>query len=122
MGLALDLVLVSASQVLFFLGGWWFFVQKLSGIDEYRAKSRIVLALFAITFCLSATLFELVIFEILDIMERRLRRLLWKLSIVGMLLLLIVALPIYQIRLLVVGKNRGSIWGHPASRSLLIAG
>lgn len=110
MGLILDLVLVSTSQVLFFIGGWWFLVHKISGTGEYQTKGRMVLALFAVTFCLSATLFELVIFEILDIMERRLRRFLWKLSIVGMLSLLIVILPVYQIRLLVVGKNRGSMW------------
>lgn len=110
MGLILDLILVSTSQVLFFIGGWWFFVQKISGTDEYHAKSRMVLSLFAVTFCLSATLFELIIFEILDIMERRLRWLLWKLSLVGMLTLLIIILPVYQIRLLVVGKNRGKIF------------
>lgn len=109
MGLILDLILVSTSQVLFFIGSWWFFVQKISGTGEYRAKNRVVLTLFAATFCLSATLFELIIFEILDIMERRLRWFLWKLSLVSMLTFLIVVLPVYQIRLLVVGKNRGNM-------------
>ena len=105
MALLVDLVLVFISQIAFFVGSWMFFVKKLSG--EYKVQSRTVLSLFAATFSLSCTLFELIIFEILDVLERRLRWLLWKLSIFGMLSLLIVILPMYQIRLVVVGKNRG---------------
>jgi len=105
MPLLVDFIIVSCSQVLFFTGGWLFFVKKILS-DEYRVKSRTVLTLFAATFSLSCTLFELIIFEILDILERRVRRALWKLSIVGMLSLLIVVLPMYQIRVLVVGRNR----------------
>lgn len=35
---------------------------------------------------------------------------LWKLSIVGMLAMVIIVLPMYQIRMIVVGKNRGIQW------------
>ena len=105
MPLLVDLIIVSCSQALFFTAGWLFFVKKILS-DEYKVKSRVILALFAATFSLSCTLFELIIFEILDILGRRVRRALWKMSIVGMLSLLIVVLPMYQIRILVVGHNR----------------
>lgn len=101
-----DILIVGATQLAFFVAGWAFFMRKIS--SEYKVKNRIVLGLFAATFSLSCTLFELIIFEILDILNRSVRWLLWKLSIVGMLSMLIVILPVYQIRMLVVGRNRGA--------------
>ena len=113
-----DLIFVIVTQALFFAAGWLFFVQKLLAAD-YKIRSKFILSLFASTFALSCTLFELIIFEILDILNRRyadadvfvlqcsMRWMLWKLSIVGMLSMVIIVLPMYQIRMLVVGKNRG---------------
>lgn len=70
MGLyATDLLFVVCSQAIFFAGGWIFFVRKI-GFD-YKVRSKIVLSLFAATFALSCTLFELIIFEILDILNRK---------------------------------------------------
>jgi hypothetical protein len=69
MGYAFDIVLVILTQLLFFAGGWAFFVRKISG--EYKVENGLVLSLFAATFSLSCTLFELIIFEILDILQRR---------------------------------------------------
>lgn len=112
--LLLDLILVASSQAAFFIAGWIFFVRKISG--EYKVQDALVLSLFAATFSLSCTLFELIIFEILDLLDRQVRWVLWKMSIVGMLVMLVVILPIYQIRLVVVGKNRG--WRH--RNSLLV--
>ncbi len=100
-----DLLLTLASQAAFFAAGWVFFVRKISG--EYRVQSRLVLALFAATFSLSCSLFELIIFEILDILNRSMRWMLWKLSLVGMLTMVIIVIPMCQIRMLVIGKNRG---------------
>lgn len=102
---ATDLLLTLASQAAFFAAGWAFFVRKISG--EYRVQSRLVLALFATTFSLSCSLFELIIFEILDILNRSMRWMLWKLSLVGMLTMVILVIPMCQIRMLVIGKNRG---------------
>lgn len=113
-----DLIIVLASQTIFFIGSWTFFVRKISG--EYKVQSPWVLSLFAATFSLSCTLFELIIFEILDLLNRRLRWVLWKLSIVGMLVMLIAVLPIYQIRLVVVGKNRD--WRHRNSLLVTLIG
>jgi uncharacterized membrane protein len=100
-----DIFLLAATQLVFFASGWLFFLRKIS--TEYKVKSKTVLGLFAATFSLSCTLFELIIFEILDILGRGVRRFMWRMSIIGMLSMLIVVLPMYQIRMVVVGKNRG---------------
>lgn len=63
-----DVFLVITTQILFFASGWLFFVRKISG--EYKVKNVLVLSIFAATFSLSCTLFELIIFEILDILNR----------------------------------------------------
>ncbi len=103
----LDAVLLVASSAVFFSGSWLFFVKKIAG--NYGVRDRRVLTLFAATFSLSATLFELIIFEIVDVLNRTLRWFMWKTTLVLMLSLLIVILPLYQIRLLIVGNNRGNI-------------
>jgi len=69
MGLLLDLLVILGSQGLFFVSGWLFFVRKLSG--TYKVSGGPVLGLFAATFSLSCTLFELIIFEIVDILQSR---------------------------------------------------
>ncbi|VDK43958.1 unnamed protein product [Anisakis simplex] len=51
--------------------------------------------LFSITFALSCTMFELIIFEILGVLEPTSRFLHWKLGLYSILFVLIVALPIY---------------------------
>lgn len=107
MGYLTDAIVVLASQALFLIGGWTLILRKVA--HEYRVKNPLVLLLFATTLSLSLTLFELIIFEILDILTRTTRWLLWKCTLVTMLAMVIIVLPMYQIRMIVIGKNRGII-------------
>lgn len=56
---------------------------------------KIVQILFSITFALSCTMFELIIFEILGILHPNSRFLHWKIGLYFILVVLIVVLPIY---------------------------
>ena len=49
------------------MGGWIFFVGKLG--KNYGVQNQIVVLSFALTFALSCMMFELIIFEILDVLE-----------------------------------------------------
>uniref|UniRef100_F1L1L3 Golgi pH regulator n=1 Tax=Ascaris suum TaxID=6253 RepID=F1L1L3_ASCSU len=88
-----DCVVMLLSQVLFFLLGWLFFMKQL--FRDYEVHQRMVQILFSITFALSCTMFELIIFEILGVLEPTSRFLHWKLGLYLILFVLIVALPIY---------------------------
>uniref|UniRef100_A0A915AAJ0 Uncharacterized protein n=1 Tax=Parascaris univalens TaxID=6257 RepID=A0A915AAJ0_PARUN len=83
----------SLAEVLFFLLGWLFFMKQL--FRDYEVHQRMVQILFSITFALSCTMFELIIFEILGVLEPISRLLHWKLGLYLILFVLIVALPIY---------------------------
>ena len=65
-----------ASLVACFMGGWFFFDRFL--YREYEVKNATVRWLFAITWTLSCSMFELIIFEILGFMTRDMRKLNWK--------------------------------------------
>ena len=61
------------SQLLFFAFGWIFLVKKLfkdyeSSTD--RRDAQVVQAIFSLTFSTSCALFELIIFEIVEIMHK----------------------------------------------------
>lgn len=56
-------------QVIFFLFGWFFFMKQL--FRDYEVHRRLVQILFSITFALSCTMFELIIFEIIGFLEPR---------------------------------------------------
>uniref|UniRef100_A0A158P722 Golgi pH regulator n=1 Tax=Angiostrongylus cantonensis TaxID=6313 RepID=A0A158P722_ANGCA len=62
---------------------------------NYEVHNRMVQLIFSITFALSCTMFELIIFEIMDVMDFRSRFASWRLCLTSMLIILIVALPIY---------------------------
>lgn len=62
-------LLLLATQVAFFGGAWLFFSTKL--FKDYEVKDTLVQSLFAATFTLSCTMFELIIFEILDVFDRK---------------------------------------------------
>lgn len=57
------------SQALFFGIGWVFFMNKL--FKDYEVRNNTVRLVFAATFALSCTLFELIIFEIVDLFDRK---------------------------------------------------
>ncbi|VDM53726.1 unnamed protein product [Angiostrongylus costaricensis] len=62
---------------------------------NYEVHNRMVQLIFSITFALSCTMFELIIFEIMDVMDFRSRFASWRLCLTSMLIILIVALPLY---------------------------
>jgi len=82
------------SWVLFFGFGWFFFRAQL--FRDYEIKKIWVQLLFALTFTLSCSLFQLVIFEIIDVIDDGLRWTNWKLDLALMLILLLLVLPFYQ--------------------------
>lgn len=61
--------IVLISQFFFFGFGWLFYGEKL--FKDYEIKKITIQLLFAITFTLSCSMFELIIFEILDIIDRK---------------------------------------------------
>lgn len=103
MPLLTDFLIVTVSQVLFFAGGWVFFMKKL--FKDYEVHHLSVQLLFSITFSLSCTMFELIIFEILGFLDASSRYLHWKLGLYAILFMLIVLLPFY-IGYLIISNTR----------------
>lgn len=93
MSFFLDSFVMFSTQILFFLGGWVFFMKQL--FKNYEVHHVVVLLAFSITFALSCTMFELIIFEILDILSQSSRYFHWKLDLYAILFTLIVILPFY---------------------------
>lgn len=56
-------------QTVFFVGGWIFFVKQL--FRDYEVHHLLVQLIFSITFALSCTMFELIIFEIIGYLDSR---------------------------------------------------
>ncbi|XP_042906392.1 Golgi pH regulator isoform X2 [Parasteatoda tepidariorum] len=93
MALFEDTFIVFVTQVLFFAGGWVFFMKQL--FRDYEVHHVFVQLMFSITFSLSCTMFELIIFEILDVLHSSSRYVHWKLGLYAILFMLIVVLPFY---------------------------
>lgn len=93
MSFLVDSCLMLFSQVLFFGGGWVFFLKQL--FRDYEVHHSVVLLVFSVTFSLSCTMFELIIFEILGIMDSSSRFFHWKLGLYAILFVLIAVLPFY---------------------------
>ena len=62
----------------------------------FQIHQRGVQVLFAVTFTMSLSMFELIIFEILGVMDLSSRLFHWKLNLYFALVLLIVVLPMYM--------------------------
>ena len=93
MGLLSDSLTVLATQLVFFLIGWIFFVKKL--FKDYELRHYMVQIIFCINFTLSLTMFELIIFEISDTLERSSRYFHWYLSLYLTLFMVIIMTPLY---------------------------
>ncbi|KAF6215255.1 hypothetical protein GE061_010007 [Apolygus lucorum] len=93
MGYLEDSLIILVSQIIFFSGGWVFFVKKL--FKNYEIHHRLVQLIFAFTFSLSCTMFELIIFEIIGILDSSSRYLHWIVGLYLILFMLIVAIPFY---------------------------
>lgn len=92
-----DVAIVLASHAAFFCLGWLFYIRMSS---DYEVKARSVQALFSVTLTLSCSMFLLVIFEIMGVLDASSRWYMWKADINLMLLLLILVLPAYTFALL----------------------
>ncbi|KAF4530164.1 hypothetical protein B566_EDAN001421 [Ephemera danica] len=79
--------------VIFFVGGWVFFVKKL--FRDYEVHHTLVQLIFSATFALSCTLFELIIFEILGVLDSSSRYFQWNLGLYLILFMVIVLIPFY---------------------------
>eukprot|EP01117_Protostelium_nocturnum_P016449 TRINITY_DN6506_c0_g5_i1.p1 TRINITY_DN6506_c0_g5~~TRINITY_DN6506_c0_g5_i1.p1 ORF type:complete len:476 (-),score=102.91 TRINITY_DN6506_c0_g5_i1:1061-2488(-) len=108
-------LLILFSQVIFFTFAWLFFRAKL--FRDYEVKKNTVQILFSLIFTLSCSMFELVIFEIVDITDRNLRWFNWKLDLYCMFFGLVFILPFYQFWLLFKTMGVKSM-----KKSLLFAG
>ncbi|CAF1252130.1 unnamed protein product [Adineta steineri] len=93
MSLLTDTIVVTISQIAFFLGGWMFFVRQL-GLN-YGVRNRFVILSFALIFTLSCMMFELIIFEILALLKPTSRYLYWHIVLYSMLFLLVFLIPFY---------------------------
>ena len=68
---------------------------------DYEVHHKIILFGFSLTFALSCTMFELIIFEILDFLDPNSRLFHWKFGLYFILFLLVFAIP-YTISYLIV--------------------
>ncbi len=104
MGLISDSTVVVCTQVVFFIIGWIFFVQKL--FRDYELRHRFVQLIFCVNFALSCTMFELIIFEIVDYLEKNSRYFHWYLSLYLSLFMVIVLTPLYIFYFLLSNSGR----------------
>ncbi|EFA82620.1 hypothetical protein PPL_04312 [Heterostelium album PN500] len=88
----------SLSFIAFFIFGWIYFLKIL--FRDYEVKLVTVQLSFSMMFALSCTMFELIIFEIMDIMDRDWRYMCWEFDLIVMLIDLILILPYYQFYLI----------------------
>ncbi|XP_043195170.1 Golgi pH regulator-like [Amphibalanus amphitrite] len=88
-----DSFIMFFSQAIFFSGGWVFFIKML--FKDYEIHHVLVQLIFAITFALSCTMFELIIFEILGFLDSRSRYFHWHLDLYLMLFMVVGVIPFY---------------------------
>ncbi|XP_019870337.1 Golgi pH regulator [Aethina tumida] len=88
-----DSIVIFVSQVAFFVGAWIFFMKQL--FKDYEVRHVMVQLIFSITLTLSCTMFELIIFEILEMLEPSSRKFYWYLMLYCLLFVVIVLNPFY---------------------------
>ncbi|XP_072884949.1 Golgi pH regulator isoform X2 [Hemitrygon akajei] len=93
MSFVVDSVIMFSSQVLFFGFGWLFFMRQL--FKDYEVRQYVVQIVFSVMFAFSCTMFELIIFEILGVLNSSSRYFHWKLNLYVILVALIFIVPFY---------------------------
>ncbi|XP_053167570.1 Golgi pH regulator B isoform X11 [Hemicordylus capensis] len=93
MSFLIDSSIMVISQVLFFGFGWLFFMRQL--FKDYEVRQYVVQVVFSVTFAFSCTMFELIIFEILGVLNSSSRYFHWKLNLCVILLVLVFMVPFY---------------------------
>ncbi|XP_078493815.1 Golgi pH regulator [Ciona intestinalis] len=91
MGFLFDSVVMFSTQILFFGFGWVFFIWQL--FKDYECHHRTVQVIFSLTFALSCTMFELIIFEIVGLLNLSSRFFHWKLNLYSMLFVVVFLVP-----------------------------
>uniref|UniRef100_A0A1I7TLH9 Golgi pH regulator n=1 Tax=Caenorhabditis tropicalis TaxID=1561998 RepID=A0A1I7TLH9_9PELO len=89
-----DTWVVTASLILFFITGWIFYTKQL--FKNYEVHNKFVQFIFSFTFSLSCSLFELIIFEIADVLDPVSRQNYWTNCLSIILFTLVVVIPIYM--------------------------
>ncbi|KAI9030542.1 G protein-coupled receptor 89A [Hyaloraphidium curvatum] len=97
---------VFCSLAVFYLFGWVFTESKL--FANYAVHNNVVRVVFALLFALSCEVFELIIFEILDVLNRDFRRWHWKFSLFLILTITVCVVPFYQF--VIFFSNRRYAW------------
>jgi hypothetical protein len=87
-----DLLIVCVSCLCFFLFAYVFFSEGM--FSDYEIKSARVQLLFCCTFTLSCSMFELLIFEVGNVLTPDLRAVIWKVDMAAMCALVAVVLPV----------------------------
>jgi hypothetical protein len=93
-----DILILFITQVVYFLLGWILFARQL--FQNYEIKFLTIQVFFSLVFSLCCNLFELILFEIMDILEHEVRRLNWQATLYLMIILLIFVLPAFFFHLL----------------------
>ena len=93
MSFLIDCLIMAATMTVFYLGGQIFFLNWL--FKNYECHNNIIQTIFSGSFTLSVTMFELIIFEIMDVMSKSSRMFFWKLSFYCILTLIVFVIPIY---------------------------
>lgn len=88
-----DTVFMVTSQIFFLFGGWIFFLKIL--FKDFEIHKKAIVFTFSLTFALSCSMFELIIFEIVGFFEPASRLFHWKLTLYVTLSMLVVFLPMY---------------------------
>lgn len=93
--------IVGSTHIICFLAAWLLFQHKL--FQDYEVRYTSVQFLFASTLTLSYSMFQLIIFEILDVLDPHTRWINWRFDVIVMLLHMIWIIPPYMIFLAVSG-------------------
>ncbi|KAH0510407.1 Golgi pH regulator [Microtus ochrogaster] len=93
MSFLIDSSIMITSQILFFGFGWLFFMRQL--FKDYEVRQYVVQVIFSVTFAFSCTMFELIIFEILGVLNSSSRYFHWKMNLCVILLILVFMVPFY---------------------------
>ncbi|XP_053448136.1 Golgi pH regulator A isoform X3 [Nycticebus coucang] len=93
MSFLIDSSIMIVSQILFFGFGWLFFMRQL--FKDYEVRQYVVQVIFSVTFGFSCTMFELIIFEILGVLNSSSRYFHWKMNLCIILLILVFMVPFY---------------------------
>lgn len=88
-----DTIVMLTSQTFFFVGAWLFFVKQL--FKDYEVRHILVQLIFSITLALSCTMFELIIFEILGLLDSSSRYFYWNLTLYLLVVMVVVFNPFY---------------------------